>query len=325
MKKQILSILILAVAIILFNSCEKEEFTPATEEVLETDTVNSTLQDSPNPVVSLDETMIVQIDSSALVMNDQIESRSGEIVVQQFTVTLNKGNWYFKYFSKQDLLPGFTYVVEIVPTYGDPDLYLFADRSTERRLLRSSRNIGTQVERLSVGSNAIYNDIYRLAFGIYATTDTKFLVTIVRRATCPGCMAGKYVIGSKLGTYLDVKGASRNAGTNVWAYRYNGGTAQLWTLIYAGDSRYYIKSDCGTYLDVQGGRVTPQTNVWAYTFDGTLKQQWYVSDDGYGNFRISSAYGNYLEVQDGISASGTNVWVNRFSEDKAQRWQLFDR
>lgn len=335
MKKQILFVLILMVAVVFFNSCEKEALeAPATTntetQVTETNATAANLpKDSlkDNPAMKIAAAQIERIDTTTIDFNSLTESRSGIQLIQEITVTMSQGFWYLKGFNRYDLSSGYRYIAKVIPYHGDPDLYVHGRQADgDWRTIRSSKGPGSSVEEVSATLGDLYSTEDRLYFNVYATTYTQFKIQIYREAICTaGCLAGNYYIKSALGTYLDVLWNNPASGTNVWAYNFTGTTAQKWTLIHAGNNYYYIKSALGTYLDVQWNNPASGTNVWAYSFTGTTAQKWYVYQSGDGYVYIGSALGTFLDVYGGIPASGTNVWAYRFNGTAAQKWSLIRR
>lgn len=334
MKKQMLFALILTAAALFFNSCEEEVVEAPAMENLDEHTMAATnmpkdsLED--NALVTIVAAQINQIDSSALDVSDEVASRSGRQLIQQFDITMNQGQWYMRGLYKSQLANGYRYIARVISYTGDPDLYIHGRKPGSYgayRTVRSSRSPGPYLEEVSATFNDLATDEDRMYFSVYAQTNTRFILQIFREPICytAGCLAGSYYIKSALTTYLDVLWANRASGTNVWAYNYTGTAAQGWTLIDAGNNYYYIKSDLGTYLDVQWGNSASGTNVWAYAFTGTPAQKWYLYDTGEGSYYIGSALGTYLDVYNGNSASGTEVWAYRFNGTTAQKWQIIPR
>lgn len=335
MKKQILFVLILIVAVVFFNSCEKEALeAPATANI-DTNSTEATpagaliQKDSlkDNPSVALVAAQIDRIDTTKIDFNSLTESRSGIQLIQEITVTMSQGFWYLKGFNRYDLSSGYRYIAKVIPYHGDPDLYVHGRQADgDWRTIRSSKGPGSSVEEVSATLSDLNSTEDRLYFNVYANTYCQFKIQIYREAICTtGCLAGNYYIKSALGTYLDVYGGIPASGTNVWAYGFNGTVAQKWTLIHAGNNYYYIRSELGTYLDVQWNNPASGTNVWAYSFTGTTAQKWYVYQSGDGYVYIGSALGTFLDVYGGIPNSGTNVWAYRFNGTPAQKWSLIRR
>lgn len=79
---------------------------------------------------------------------------------------------------------------------------------------------------------------------------------------------------SALGRTLDVQWGATSPGTPVQLWDANGGPAQGWRPIDAGDGYFYFQSALGTYLDVQWGDPRAGTPVWTWSFTGTDAQKW---------------------------------------------------
>ncbi|MGN1041760.1 MAG: RICIN domain-containing protein, partial [Acutalibacteraceae bacterium] len=76
------------------------------------------------------------------------------------------------------------------------------------------------------------------------------------------------------GKYLDVEGAKKDCGTNVWQYDSNGSNAQKWLIKEAGNGYYHIISKCGGLcLDVSGAKTKNGTNIHIWGFNGTNAQK----------------------------------------------------
>lgn len=135
---------------------------------------------------------------------------------------------------------------------------------------------------------------------------------------------GTYIIESAQDYMMvDVCGASRDAGANIWLYANNGSSAQKFTLQKAGDGFYYISAvHSGKYWDVSGGDSSNCANVIQYDFHGNSNQKWRFIDSGDGYRYIQSALGTFLDVQNGVMESGNNVWMYEFNGSNAQKFRL---
>ena len=74
---------------------------------------------------------------------------------------------------------------------------------------------------------------------------------------------------------MDVCGASKAAGTNVWQYDYNGSLAQKWKFVDLGNDTFKIVSALSSnlVLDVSGGLLSNGSNIQVYTYNGTNAQK----------------------------------------------------
>ena len=77
------------------------------------------------------------------------------------------------------------------------------------------------------------------------------------------------------GKVVDVAGAKKANGTNVWQYKWNGTKAQLWKIAKNSDGTVTFKSaiDESMVLDVKGARLASGTNIQIYKSNGTKAQK----------------------------------------------------
>ena len=184
MKKQILSALILLVAVVLFNRCEKEGIeAPVTEKLTENSTNVSLKQ---NPIETIIAAQISQVDSSIFDLgNDRLENRDGKQLIGQADVTINQGQWALAFLYKSQLSAGYLYTAVVTPYNGDPDLYIHGRQpgnSGAFRQIRSSRNYGTEIEQETASVADLTSSEDRLYFSIYGQTSTHFLLQIFKEA-----------------------------------------------------------------------------------------------------------------------------------------------
>lgn len=85
-----------------------------------------------------------------------------------------------------------------------------------------------------------------------------------------------YVITNvKSGRAMDVAGAGRADGTQIWQWDTNGTCAQDWKIVPAEDGYFKLISLCsGKVLDVSGARTAPGTKIQIWTDNGTGAQRW---------------------------------------------------
>ncbi|MBK7869563.1 MAG: VCBS repeat-containing protein [Saprospiraceae bacterium] len=188
MKKQILSILLLVVAIVMFNSCEKEAIeAPATEN-----TTNESLKQ--NPIETIVSAQISRMDSITPDLGSEVESRSSKQLLYQGDITLHQGQWALASLRKAQLGANYIYSAKVTPYSGDPDLYIHGRQPGNNgafRQIRSSRNPGTDVEEETASVNDLTSSEDRLYFSIYAQTGTRFILEIFKeQISTPTCTSG---------------------------------------------------------------------------------------------------------------------------------------
>lgn len=321
MTKQIQILLLFLAAVVFFYSCEKE----------------SLEQPLPEPDVNVTEDTTemnqdgVSVDTITVNLDDQdVTTRSipGRELIKTVRVRMDAGKWYRIGYSKAQLTKDYRYFAVTSTFSGDPDLYVHGSSGNGTfRYIRSDREgldgeMSGTIYDLTTTENYLY-------FSVYARKRTDFNFHIYREPICltSGCLAGRYMIKSALGTYLDIQDKTYISGANVIATSFGDYPSHRWTLIPAGGNYYYIKSDLGTYLDVKYGSSASGTNVWAYGFNGSTPQKWLVfmvngDGEGHGRYYIQSALGTYLDVYNASPASGTNVWAYQFNSSIAQKWEL---
>lgn len=182
MKKQILSILILVIAMVSFNSCQKEALDAP---VTETTTQEALKQ---NEMETITAAQISRIDSTFINPNSEIENRDGKQLIGQADVTLSQGQWALAALYKTQLSAGYIYSATVTPYSGDPDLYIHGRQPGNNgafRQIRSSRNAGTLMEEETATVNDLTSSEDRLYFSIYAQTGTRFILQIFREAITP--------------------------------------------------------------------------------------------------------------------------------------------
>ena len=136
---------------------------------------------------------------------------------------------------------------------------------------------------------------------------------------------GTYIIESKLGTnmVMDVDNASTKSGANIHLYKYNGSSAQQFTIKKSG-SYYTITPKCsGLKVDVKDGSTKSGTNVWQYKSNNSDSQKWRFYDAGNGYYYIRCKIGDkVLDVNGGKTANGTNIQMYTLNGSDAQKWRL---
>ena len=66
---------------------------------------------------------------------------------------------------------------------------------------------------------------------------------------------------------------------NVYQWKYDGSTRQLWELEDAGDNAWYIRSrESGKYLTVRKGKAGDGVNVYTAAFHKAKSQRWFLED-----------------------------------------------
>ena len=134
---------------------------------------------------------------------------------------------------------------------------------------------------------------------------------------------GTYYVQSALGKYLDVAGASTNAGTNVQLWTPNGSTAQRWKITSLGDGCYTLKSVCSNLcLDVRNAENVNGANVQQWTPNGSDAQRWKVVLCGNELAFVNMATGRALDVKSAVNADGQNVHTWENNGTVAQHWTL---
>lgn len=135
---------------------------------------------------------------------------------------------------------------------------------------------------------------------------------------------------------LDVSGASKENGANVWLYRYNGSAAQLFDLVRmdasggAGqtikDGDYVLRSSVSTtqVVDAEGGSRASGTNVQTYESNMTGAQRWHFAYDKSSRcYKVSIVGSSSALTADALEpASGTNVCLRPQMGIATQLWSV---
>lgn len=185
MKKQILLAVLLVVAVLFFNSCEKEALeAPVTEDFTTVSATNESL--NQNPIETIAAAQISRVDSTIFDLStDKLETRDGKQLIGQADVTINQGQWALAFLYKTQLSANYIYTAVVTPYSGDPDLYIHGRQPGNNgafRQIRSSRNPGTQVEQETASINDLTSSEDRLYFSIYGQTGTHFLLQVYKEA-----------------------------------------------------------------------------------------------------------------------------------------------
>jgi hypothetical protein len=149
-----------------------------------------------------------------------------------------------------------------------------------------------------------------------------------------------FVISSvNSGLVLDVKGASKDAGTLVQQWTPNGGTNQQWTLRRFGTGLLYeiVSVNSGLVLDVEGRSTSAGAGIDQYFAQGTPNQLWniyrrpgttqgyaivseQVSPAPYSPGRLSSPANLVLDVPGLSTAPGTAIQQYTENDGLNQQW-----
>lgn len=186
MKKQILSTLILAVAIVLFNSCEKEEFTPMTEET--TNELQSTITSADATTGAFTE---IKLTESA--GNDQIQSRSESERIFEYSGQVANNGWANFVLHRSDMDTDYDYTVTLSSISGDADLYIFGYQENRPEPFREIRkgvstgiNPNDQTVELSyVRLEDLLSTETKAIFSVYGDTHAQFHIEIYRKERQP--------------------------------------------------------------------------------------------------------------------------------------------
>jgi hypothetical protein len=89
--------------------------------------------------------------------------------------TLNQGQWYTQSFSRSELDENSKYDVEVIPEYGDPDLYIWKNSSD---VIRDSRQDAMMTERLSFKLKDLLGSEDQINVSVYGYSETRFRITI---------------------------------------------------------------------------------------------------------------------------------------------------
>ncbi|MFN7119426.1 MAG: hypothetical protein ACK4TA_21705 [Saprospiraceae bacterium] len=190
MKKQILSILILVVAIVLFNSCEKEEFTPTTEETtLTTSELEST--------AALAETIPgtdVKIEFEQATNDAQIQTRSEfSEEIYKYTGQVHQNQQVRFFMDRNYMRAEYEYSVILNTPGSSADLYIYGyqeNRLYKYRDIRQGQNRGINPNDRSVlMSEVTLADLItgetHVVFAVQGIRTSQFTIQIFRRLKTP--------------------------------------------------------------------------------------------------------------------------------------------
>ena len=141
---------------------------------------------------------------------------------------------------------------------------------------------------------------------------------------------GQYYIVSALGTYMDVQSALTNDGNPVWAYEFNGSTAQKWRLSVSAyrpveDGIYSIGNsrNKNMVLNVQSASKADYANVNLMSNKHSAEQQFEVTYVGGGYYKIIAEHsGKSLDVSNASTAAGANLQQYGWNNTNAQLWKF---
>ena len=143
---------------------------------------------------------------------------------------------------------------------------------------------------------------------------------------------GYYYLCSALGTYMDVQSAVNSLGTPVWAYTFNGSTAQKWKI---SESDYHPIAN-GTYtignglntgmvLDVDSASQADYANIQLYTSNNTSAQRFEITYVGGGYYKIITEHsGKAVDILNASNSGGANVQQYTWNGSDAQLWKFVD-
>jgi hypothetical protein len=127
------------------------------------------------------------------------------------------------------------------------------------------------------------------------------------------------------GKALDVQGASRSDGANVYTWDFVSQPNQLWDVINQGGGRFaIIGQGSGKALDVANRDSADGANVQQYRFSNGDNQLWRIERAGGGYYRIVSvSSGKCLDVDaNRLRENGANVQLWTCNGQAQQQWRL---
>ena len=132
------------------------------------------------------------------------------------------------------------------------------------------------------------------------------------------------------GLYMEVAGASAEAGANVQQWGADGEAVQnTWKLQDAGDGYYYIRSYIGDgktyYLDLTAGKTTDGTNIEIWAKNEKDAQKFKFFDNGDGTYTIATKTTkdeSCISVENDSKASGANIVQNKDNGSDFQKWTI---
>ena len=143
---------------------------------------------------------------------------------------------------------------------------------------------------------------------------------------------GYYYLCSALGTYMDVWSGQTAAGTQVWAYTFNGSVAQKWKMVESDyqpipNGTYLIGNGLNTNmaLDVASASVENYANVQLGNAESPYSQRFEITYVGGGYYKIIAEHsGKSIDVFSGWNTDGANVHQYTWNGSDAQLWKFVD-
>ena len=140
---------------------------------------------------------------------------------------------------------------------------------------------------------------------------------------------GTYYIKSYYsGLYLDVANGSSSNNANIQQWYYNGGSAQKFKLVSAGDGYYYIYTGASNYskvVDVAGKSKADGANILQYSYKGTTNQKFKVTEVSSGVYAILTGVtsgASCLDVYGWSTSAGGNIAQWTYWGGACQLWYL---
>ncbi|MDE6539497.1 MAG: RICIN domain-containing protein [Ruminococcus sp.] len=132
------------------------------------------------------------------------------------------------------------------------------------------------------------------------------------------------------GLYMEVAGATAEAGANVQQWGADGEAVQnTWKLQDAGDGYYYIRSYVGDgktyYLDLTAGKATDGTNIEIWAKNEKDAQKFKFFDNGDGTYTIATKTTkdeSCVSVENDSKDSGANIVQNKDNGSDFQKWTI---
>lgn len=219
MKKQILSILILAVAIVLFNSCEKEEFTPMTEDA-------TLMTDEFKSEAALADTISgtdVKIEFEQATNNDQVQPRSEySEEIYKYTGQVNQNEQKRFFMARANMQANYEYTVTLYTPGSSAKLYIYGyqeNRLYKYRDIREGQNRGINPNDRSVlMSEVTLADLItgetHVVFAVQGIRTSQFTIQIFRRLKTPPPALRDTATGEYLFFYDYVQGIGQVSQVN---------------------------------------------------------------------------------------------------------------
>lgn len=120
---------------------------------------------------------------------------------------------------------------------------------------------------------------------------------------------------------LDVPAASKNSGTKIQIYSYNGSAAQQFRFVYSGDGSYRIVNrNSGKVLMPSGSKATKGAAIIQGAWKGLACQRWEVKKADDGRIILHNCAGYYLELNENKVKNGVKLRLNTLSSANRFRW-----